>query len=259
MPWGERAACIYTPADDAWSRPIPLKDVRHTHAAATLHDGTLLIIGGVNVQTLVRIDPTTGRARGLRVWLDEPLDDLAAVSLGEVGGGEGGGGVWLLGGQRGGVEGRGDTTDATWLLTLDKAGGGTLSPGPPLEIEAGVADARVVRLPHDANAEADADAEQRWLLIGGESQRAGRDTELDQVRLLRAQRVEGAAPRLVITPMPSTRAPRDDAAAVVAGGRVWVIGGFITVPLGGLPLGSVESADAAAFDNRPSQTVDQLR
>ena len=118
---------------------------------------------GVNVRTLERIDPdargTRGRGRGratlLRIGLDEPLDDLAAVSLG-------GGRVGLLGGQR---SRGGDTVDATWLLTLDDAGG-ELEAGPGLDIEGGVADARLLAIPPPGH-EKDATGERQWLLLGG--------------------------------------------------------------------------------------------
>lgn len=188
---------IFDPATMQWSRFIKLRRSRQDHASVLLPDGRLFIVGGVGADTMEIADFAAGASQMLAVKLPMPLDDLQAVLIDKHR-------VWVLGGQNSRT---GDTVDQTWIVDLSDSARATIEAGPSLGIADGVADHRVAVLGP-------------WVfVIGGESQRAGKDTELNTVRILDTR-------DLKVWSLPPTQSPHDDALALVWRDSVVVIGGF---------------------------------
>lgn len=192
---GGRIACVFDPAAKRWERPIPLHERRVEHASVLLPGGDVLVIGGMNTASLERIDVARGRSERLRVHLPVALDDTAAVVLPD-------GRVWVLGGQVFG----GNTTERTWLVRLDRP---SIEDGPPLPHIGGIGDHLVFPVG------------ERAVLVGGETQHNRRDHEPHTAVLLGLR-------DLSIQPLPDTPTPHDDAAGVVVGDAVIVLGGEVS-------------------------------
>jgi hypothetical protein len=257
---GGRWVAILDALSGQWRQSVRL--VHEHYAAATAMVGnTLVVIGGTRTNVIETVDldtelpgavagavPATlpgalpGAPRVLRCRLPYPLDDAQAVTLPD-------GRIWLLGGQRGDT---GDTVSRTWLLDIERQ---TLTDGPRLPHVDGVADHCVVAV-----------GRRRWVLVGGESQVDGRDTELTDAVLLRWEPVvdRDAPPSrelnllehgaVWIEPLPPTAVAHDDAAAVAVGDTVVVIGGQLPmrVPLTDrvvpMPIATVEALTLPAAD-----------
>jgi hypothetical protein len=174
-----------------------------------LDEQRVAIVGGLRQDTIEVLDLEQGVSRQLATRLPMPLDDLRAVALTPQR-------VWILGGQDSRT---GETTDRTWLLELGPGDRSRLVEGPPLGITEGMADAGLVRV------------DRWWAMVGGESQRAGRDTELDVARLLDPETRQ-------VWSLPRTAVPHDDAATVTAGRSLIVLGGMFTAagPLEGMTV-----------------------
>ncbi|MEM1211689.1 MAG: hypothetical protein AAGI68_05255 [Planctomycetota bacterium] len=191
---------------DRWL-PIKLQHPRTSHAVVRFWNGTALVIGGTGQDTLELVDLHDLTSELLPVRLPQALDDHAAVSFG--------GGIAVLGGQysRGG-----NTTSDTLTLDLSRSlGPRQFKPGPSLGVPLGMADHRTVPfIPAD---QPDARA---YLLIGGESQLDGQDTELADTRIVTGH-------PLRITTGPTLPQPHDDAAVVPHfRGHSYVLGGAVT-------------------------------
>lgn len=201
---GGRIAAIYDPAADTWTSPIALHRPRREHMAVLLDERRLLVIGGTGEASLEVVDLARSTSRLHENALPFPLDDGALVALPD-------GRVWLLGGQD---TRTGDTTDRTWLIDLTGPGGVTVTDGPRLPIAAGVSDQRLVALGAG------------YVMVGGESQAAGRDTELTAAFWLEPATLSVR----VLAAMPVAH---DDAVAAADGAGVVVVGGGLTHTLGG--------------------------
>jgi len=225
---GQRTAAVYQPERDAWGPVIRLRTRRASHATAVLDDHRVLIAGGTRKPLLEVVDIRQGVSRALAAKRPRGLDDLAIITRTD-------GRVWLLGGQR---YDTGDTIPDTRLLQLDDAADvSSLQDGENLGIPGGVADHRVVTLGPWA------------VLVGGETQKDGSDTELKTARLL--DRRTGAVYRLH-----DTTWPHDDALAFTDGRGVIVVGGYGKIGLAQLPaaIPNVERLDLPprAFTDDPS-------
>ncbi len=204
---GGKHASILDTTRLRWFRHIPLRQSRSAHCSVLLPEGEILVIGGLNRRSLELVDPARGVSRMLSAQLPHVIDDLRAVVLPD-------GRVWILGGQHSQT---GQTTDATWLVSLEDPRHTTIEPGPMLEIDDGVADHSLANVG-------------RWtVLVGGESQQNGDDTELKTAKLLDRQ-------TLKITALPSTHWPHDDAVIVTDDHDIFVFGGFATAQQFNLPL-----------------------
>ena len=196
---GGSTASILDPKGIRWVRHIRLREARDAHTSVLLPDETVLVIGGTRRRSLERVDPAGGISRLLPIRLPRETDDLRATVLPD-------GRVWVLGGQH---SLGGDTMDRTWLIRLGADGESSIRDGPRLGIVRGVADHHVADLG-------------RWcVVVGGESQRHGTDTELKTARLL-----DRRNPR--IAPLPDTRWPHDDAAVLALDRGLIVFGGVLT-------------------------------
>ncbi len=211
---GGSRASIFDPVGNKWTQHISLRQKRQAHASVVLPDGRVLVAGGLDRDSFEVVDVSAGRSMLLSPHLPGPRDDLR-VALTEDGR------VWVLGGQNSKT---GDTVEETWLLTVDgdrtdkramADGAGNaksrLVAGPPLLIHGGQADAALGQLG-------------RWVvLVGGESQQGGHDTEWDVARLLDRR-------KLKVFGLPALSQPHDDAVAVGEGHRVIVLGGYLLSP-----------------------------
>jgi hypothetical protein len=197
---------------NAWLPTIKLHESRAFSAAAVLDDHRILIVGGEGRDTMELLDLTKAQSTLLDPRLPMKIDDLQAVTLHD-------GRVWISGGQDAKT---GDTTEKTWFLDIDKDQAkpdAKLTDGPVLGIKKGMADHRLVTaLPY-------------IYLIGGESQLAGADTELNQVRAFDVK-------TFAIRPVTSLPQPCDDALAFEFSGRIYVVGGYFMGPatFGGVRL-----------------------
>jgi len=221
---GQRTAAVYQPDADAWGPIIRLHQRRGSHAALALNDDHVLVVGGTRTPTLEIVSLTRQRSRALGPRLPRGLDDLALTTRTD-------GSVWVLGGQR---YDNGDTVDHTWRLHRSDAADFTaLNQTRPLGIPGGLADHRVVTLGPWA------------VVVGGETQQAGRDTERKTARLLDRRTGDVFA-------LPDTAWPHDDALAFADERGVLVIGGFGKLGLAHLPaaIPHVERLDLPdhAFD-----------
>ena len=207
---GGRHANLFDPATGKWATAIALKHERTDHASVLLADGRIAVIGGVGVTAVEMVDPARGESKVSGTKLPLAIDDLSAVALPD-------GRVWVLGGQS---SGSGDTTDRTWLLDLKTTAAKPVVEGPRLGIEDGVADAQLVFVDEDTA-----------VLLGGESQKRGRDTELRTVRKLDLKAVR-------VTPLPDMHGTHDDAAAAWVDGAVYIAGGlaYATLPFRDRPV-----------------------
>jgi hypothetical protein len=212
---GHRHAARFDPATRTWDLRIGLREPREDHASTVMKDGRVMVIGGVGRQSIEIIDLEQGISVMQVARLPLPLDDHAAVTLPD-------GRVWVLGGQ---FSHNSQTTDRTWLVWFNEDGLSRATDGPRLGVRQGIADACLAVLGDHA------------LLIGGESQVGGRDTELHVTLRLDLR-------TLAVTRLRDTIAPHDDAAIAVddRGGRVWMLGGLASMraPLGNrmLPVAS---------------------
>ncbi len=194
---GHRRASIYDPCSNQWTVHVELHRRRRSHASALVDSGRVLIVGGKRHDTLELVDLEARTSRLLDARLPTTLDDFRVVALPKDR-------ALVLGGQD--TE-TGDTTDQTWLIDFHDPDRSTIEPGPALQIAGGVADHCVVHVGP-------------WLVVvGGESQRGGRDTELGEARL-----VDLAT--LTVLRLPPSHVPHDDAVAAADGGGVIVFGGY---------------------------------
>ncbi len=204
---GGRSASIFDSLTETWVETIALCQPRQAHASTVLSDGRVLVVGGLGRASLELIDPVNRTNRLLAARLPFPMDDLKIVSLPNQR-------AWVLGGQR---SYGGDTTDRTWVVDLSNPHQARLEEGPRLGMSAGIADACVAQIG-------------QWVVLaGGESQRAGQDTELDCTRLLNTQ-------TLTVQPMPVLVQPSDDAVAIVTERSMILFGGFALRPGGLIPV-----------------------
>ncbi len=198
----------FNPLTGAWLASIKLHQSRSFGAIAPLDETRLLIVGGAGCDSLELVDLAKGESALLEAKLPMALDDLQAVRLHD-------GRVWIVGGQDGKT---GDTTEKTWFLAVNTPGA-KLVDGPLLGLKKGMADHRMVTaLPY-------------IYVLGGESQSAGTDTELNAVRLFDVRLFAVRAG----TGLPQ---PCDDSLAFEYSGRVYVVGGYFMGPamLGGVRL-----------------------
>ena len=112
--------------------------------------------------------------------------------------------VLILGGQ---TASRGDTTQKTWVLELSGSQQAALRPGPRLGVKGGISDHCIVV------------EGRRAYVVGGETQRKGRDRELAEARLVDLD-------RLTVSRLPAMDQPHDDAVAVSDGRSLIVFGGY---------------------------------
>ncbi len=203
---GVHIVAIFDPENETWETQMPLRQRRSGHTSVMLDDGTILVAGGVNNATFERVDLQAGESTMLRVRLPMALDDLAMVKLPD-------GRLWVIGGQ----SSTGETTDRSWLLSLDPDAGDRLVEGPALGLAGGMADHLAIPTPGGI------------VVVGGESQHAGRDTELtDAFRL---------NPRtLTVTRLPDTPIAHDDAAGFLDGRSAVVLGGQVKASFLGMPV-----------------------
>lgn len=205
MPDGRVAAvdlqvlAVFDPKDESWSVAAPLLQPRREHASLLLADGTILIAGGIGQATFERVDLAQGQSRVLAARLPRAIDDLEMVELP-------GGRVWVIGGQS--MDGQ--TTDQTWVLTLDGAeeDASRLKSGPALGLPGGVADHVVVVTPGGI------------VVSGGESQNDMHDTELADSFWLDPV-------TLTVRRLPATAIAHDDAAGFRDGDWAVILGGQV--------------------------------
>lgn len=214
---GDRHASLFDPKTRSWGSHIPLREPRSCHASLVLPDGRVLVIGGVNRDTIELVDFDQQRSILLADRLPMPLDDLRALLLPD-------GRVWILGGQNSRT---GDTTDRTWLMDLTANKHQRLIEGPSLSL----AEKEQVPMSHGCRHEAEwATVADAFLTIhesaggailgGGESQQKNQDTELDAVRFLDFN-------TLTVRSLPKMNQPHDDAVAVAIEQGVIVMGGYL--------------------------------
>ncbi|MEM6551003.1 MAG: kelch repeat-containing protein [Planctomycetota bacterium] len=201
--------------DDTWDT-IRLRHPRNSHAAVPLPNGQLLVIGGTNRDSLELIDTESMTSTRLSVRLPQQLDDHAAVPLSPNRPHH----IAVLGGQH---SAGGETTDTSSILHAPDGDWtqATLTPGPSLNVPLGIADHLVVPFTTPAGT--------AYLLIGGESEHRGKDTELDLTRILHSHGQR-------ITPGPQLPRPYDDAAAVVFQEHAYVLGGQVSGTFLGRPV-----------------------
>jgi hypothetical protein len=205
---GAHIVAVFDPGQGTWTGVSPLHQPRREHASIMLVDGRILVGGGIGRSTFELVDLARGESVLLGVRLPRAMDDLAMVRLPN-------GRVWVIGGQT--IDGQ--TTDRTWLLTLDSGGGGggLIGDGPALGLAGGVADHVVVETPHGI------------VVVGGESQNGRHDTELADAFWLDPV-------GLTVRRLPATEIAHDDAAGFSDGGWAVVLGGQVKTPFLGVPV-----------------------
>lgn len=192
-----QTASIFDPVAGDWTQHIPLCRPRVAHASETLPDGRVLVAGGSKCRGIEVIDPVAGHSQPLTIQLPSPIDDLQMVRLP-------GQRVWILGGQN---SDNGNTTDQTWIVDLSPPDQPSIKPGPRLGIHGGVADCCVVTIGP-------------WIMVvGGESQQNGIDTELTSARLLDRRTLE-------VWSLPELSHPSDDAVAIATYRGLILFGGY---------------------------------
>jgi len=206
---GGESALIFDPKTNKWGKAIGLREDRSAHASAVLPDGKVIVVGGFNRTTIEVIDPVAGASKQLSAQLPHSVDDgRIAVLPGP------GLKVWVLGGQHSKT---GLTVENTWIIDLSDPRKSTISDGPRLNIEKGVADASVV-------------STGKWIVLaGGESEFGGGDVELKTARLLDPK-------TLAVHKLPDTLHPHDDAVMLATEYGVILFGGFVESKLS-LPIG----------------------
>lgn len=219
---GDSLAAVFDPASETWTSTTKLREFRREHASVLLASGAVLVGGGIGKSSFEQIDPGLGKTRRLTVTLPMPLDDLAMVQLPD-------GRVWVLGGQQVG----GDTVDRTWILepkAVDDSAAWGLVEGPALGVPGGIADHIVIKTSGSI------------VLAGGESQVSHRDSELAVALWLDPG-------TLAVHRLPDMDVPHDDAAGVVVGDTVIVLGGQATMTWMGIqvptPVRAVHRLDLA--------------
>lgn len=203
---GSHVVAVYEPKEAAWTVAAPLRQARREHASVLLDNGTILIGGGIGRSTFEQVDLASGKSVQLKALLPTALDDLAMVLLAN-------GRVWIIGGQA--IDGQ--TTDRTWLLTVDSEGGSLIEDGPALGLPGGVADHVVVVTPNGV------------VVSGGESQNGRHDTELADAFWLDPV-------GLTVRRLPATEIAHDDAAGFDDGRWAVVLGGQVKAPFLGVPV-----------------------
>lgn len=207
---GGKFARVFDPHRNEWRRSVALHHARQAHTSVMLDNDRILVIGGLRSDSIELVDTRAGLSRMMAAKLPAMMDDLAAVALPD-------GRVWILGGQ---YFRTGDTTDRTFVVDLSDPDKSTIKEGPSLKVKGGVADARIVTLGSHA------------VLIGGESQQSGRDTELRTARLLDLRTLE-------VTELPDTFREHDDAMAIAHDDGAIIFGGFVEsdnpIKIRGLP------------------------
>ncbi|MBI1337431.1 MAG: hypothetical protein GC164_10765 [Phycisphaera sp.] len=189
---------VFDPNTMKWSQTVRLRRPRKACATVLLDEHRILVIGGEREASIEEVHIDTGVSRMLAASLPDAFDDLAAIKLPD-------GRAWVLGGQHA----TGDTTDQTWLIDLSDPRNATITDGPRLGITGGMADHCVAVL-----------AQNKWaIVLGGESQRHGSDTELNVARLLKLD-------DLKVYSLPPMPLPHDDSCIVTLPNGVIVLGGY---------------------------------
>lgn len=210
---GETSAAVLDLEALTWST-IKLHVAHREHASLQLDEQRILVVGGHRQSVMEVVDVQAGTSQKLAAVLPFPLDDAALLRIDA-------GRVWILGGQS--FAGKsGNTTDQTWVLHLgDTPQSARLEPGPLLQIKGGMADHHVLRLPGGD------------IVVGGETQKGGKDVELRAGRLLDAL-------TLGVKALPELPSPHDDGVgevwqdeAILIGGQVsrQVMGETVPVPV----------------------------
>lgn len=212
---------------DSWSAPFALERSRTDHAAVALADHAgpgqhrvLLIAGsGSGPTTLEMLDPDAGMSTLMTSALSVGVDDLAAARLDD-------GRVLIVGGQN--LAG-GDTVGQSYLF--DPIDTIVAAPSPP-GFPSGLADHQLVGLGRFA------------IVLGGEQQVAGVDTELDHSAIY-----DRAAGDWIFDS--AMNFAHDDFAAVrLADGRILVVDGG--VPFAGQELPSANTELFTADSGNPA-------
>lgn len=197
---GERHVSVFDPVSRSWTTHVELRQSRSSHASVLLADQRIVVIAGLNRDTIELVDLAQARSVLLADRLPMPLDDLRAILLPDQR-------IWILGGQHSQT---GDTTDATWLLDLSRSKGQRLSQGPSLNAPAGWADAFC-----------EGNFAGGWGVFGGgESQQQNQDMELADARFLNLKTLE-------VFSLPKMSQPHDDAVAVPVEQGMIVMGGYL--------------------------------
>lgn len=203
---GDKRASLFDPQRMSWVRHIQLRSKRTTHASAVLDDGRIIVVGGVHSPSIEVIDVKRGLSRQLAIELPVTLDDLQVVALP-------GSRAWVIGGQNSST---GETVPDTFIIDLSGRESKMLA-GPNLGVPGGMADHAVVDLPNHI------------LVIGGEAEVGGHDTEHDVAVLLDKR-------SLTVKQLPSMAVPHDDTVALLDGTQVHVFSGYRTTDARGLSL-----------------------
>lgn len=142
---GGGAARIFDGATNRWTHRIALHRERSGHASVLIDPHTLLVLGGDDEGTIERISLQEGTpiAQPLKARMPKALERFGAAALDD-------GRVWIVGGVD---RATGFSTDETWFLDPREE---TITPGPRLALEHGIADPKLV------------DDHGRVLVLGGE-------------------------------------------------------------------------------------------
>jgi hypothetical protein len=200
---GSAYAALFDPSLNRWADPIRLRHRRRAHASVLLDARHVLVVGGWGTSSIELIDVVAGTTRLFEASLPQACDDMALAFLDARR-------ALVIGGQ---LVGSGDTTDQAWIVELQDGGGAILAPGPSMGIEGGVADHRAVAVGR------------RLAVLGGETQRAGMDTELAQARLVNLD-------DLSVRVLPPMQEPHDDAVAIGLDDGIIIFGGYRRVAAG---------------------------
>lgn len=192
-----KLASIYDPKTNKWTRHIALRQKRVEHDSTMLHDGRVLVAGGIGKKTIEVVDLKRGVSVQLASEFDGPRDDLSVVTLPD-------GRVLLMGGQDSYT---GRTIDENLVLDLSDPHQSVMRKITPMGIKNGVSDLSVVTLG-------------KWIFaLGGESDLGDHDLELNEARIINGKSLE-------IWSLPGMIAAHDDAVAVADGRSVFIIGGY---------------------------------
>ena len=194
---GAKLAQVFDAEAKQWTRTIPLRRRRTSHASVLLPDDRIVLIGGTNSAAIEILDVTSKHSVVLTARLPHVTDDLSAALMPD-------GRIWILGGQHGKT---GETLEQTWVLDMTDPRKAVLHDGPKLGASGGMADACVGTI-------------DKWAIIaGGEAERAGHDAELSVARLLDMR-------KLRLYSLPSLPHPMDDAVSTMAGRGMIIFGGL---------------------------------
>jgi len=202
---GAHAVRLFDGERMKWIGRIPLAHPRKHHASVLIDDEVILVIGGDESGTVEAVglrDAGDGRLRATTLWtapLDRPLAHAAAARLPD-------GRVFVAGG----VDvSTGRTIDTTWFIDPETK---TVTPGPRLALERGVANAAMfVR-------------DGKVAILGGEWIDADRRGPADAARLY-----DPVEDRLwALPPLPNHASRR--MWFVDRAGRISALGGYLFIP-----------------------------